>query len=178
MARNSRISLKIGLAVLFGMLVAVGVAEAKNVVLPTVYGYGVVSQYGGWVYPYIVHPAYGGFYTPYYGPYNYYYLSGYYPYYGMTPIWNGSQWVYGAGGYAAATRALNLRANPWKKSGNVIGALEAGEPVYVYARYGNWCLVQSAANPYKRGYAYASFLQGAWPGSWSGWMNYYVPRGW
>lgn len=164
----------LGLALLVALT-----ASAKNVVIPTQYGYGVVSHYGGWVYPYVVHPAYGGYYTPYYGAYNHYYLSGYYPYgYAGTPYWTGSQWVYGSGGYAAADRPLNLRSSP-SKSRNAIGSLDAGEPVWIYGRYGNWCLVQSMSNPYKRGYAYAAYLRGnAWPGSWNGWMNAYVPRGW
>ena len=203
MARNRRFVL---ICVMLGLsLLISGTLFAKNVVIPTYYGYGVVSTNGGWVYPYVTGPAYGGFATPYYGPYNYYYLSGYYPYYGSyyqgypqsywqgspqgnlqgyTPRWTGSQWVYTAGnaggeGYAVSTRDLNLRSRA-EKGNNVIGSLSSGETVYIQGRYGNWCLVQSAAYPAKRGYAHAKYLAAGTGGNsgWNAWMNYYVPRGW
>lgn len=156
------------LSVILMLLICTG-AEArrrKNIVVPTWYGYGVVSPYITGYQPYA------------WGAYGYY--PGYHPatpvstyHYGAgVPAWNGSYWYYSAGNLAVVASNLNVRSNPWvsgKKSGsNIIGSLNTGEHVYVLSRHGNWYLIQSAYLPLRYGYVYGSYLrfyQGGWPAS-------------
>ncbi len=142
-------------------------AHPKNIVVPTGYGYGVISPYGGYVFPYYS-PGYA-YYFPYYYPgYNPYYVGGNHPYNTTvgTPVWNGTNWYYGSPyGYygAVAVQSLNLRSSP-HVGRNIIGGLDYGERVCIMGRYGNWYLVQSYAFPQKRGYAHGKYFQVQGPG--------------
>lgn len=169
-----------GICLLLFVLGCFCVSEARNVVVPTYYGYGVVSPGGGYIHPYIygcsapyLPPNYYSTYrnAVFPGSYHPYYSTGYYPYYAGyfgygQPYWNGSYWTYTPAGYAMAvtTASLNLRSSPQKsgrkgKNSNVIAGLSYGEQVYVLGRAGNWFLVQTVAAPLRRGYAYSSYLQ-------------------
>ncbi len=155
------------LAVILMLLVCSG-AEArrhKNIVVPTYYGYGVVSPYISNSQPY----AWGAY--------------GYPAAYQVTPVttwqygagvpaWNGSYWYYQSSNVAVVACNLNVRSHPWvsgkKSSSNVVGSLNTGEQVYVTAQHGNWYLVQSAYMPLRYGYVYGSYLrfyQGGSPAS-------------
>ena len=182
------------------MLLVTALASAKPVVVPTYYGYGVVSARSGLLYPYIA----GGS-APYYPPnyvvtdfpynrvYNPYYSTGYYPYYGgyagaITPYWSGAGWFYGSSGLGVSVAKLNLRSTPSlggkSRNSNVVSALARGEQVYILSRYADWFLVQSVAFPQKRGYAYGTYIQWAgnsWYAPYYGtypYMTAYLPYFW
>jgi len=138
-------------------------ARRRNIVVPTSYGYGVVSPHAI-AYPYIA----AGY--PYAWPA--------YGYHGMnpavptptalgTPAWNGSYWYYGGGhnaSVAAVAANLNVRSAPYvagkkNRNSNVIASLNTGEQVYILGRTGNWSYIQSAYLPLRRGYVYSSYLR-------------------
>ncbi|MFZ5951709.1 MAG: hypothetical protein ACOYXC_13445, partial [Candidatus Rifleibacteriota bacterium] len=140
--------------------------QARNYVVPTYYGYGVVSS-SAVVRPYI------SAYYPYAAPawaYNGYY----YNYYDVrpavapatmgvpvTPTWNGMYWYYSHNNHVAVSSCnLNMRAEPYKSGKkNIIGSLKTGEQAYVLGQYGNWYLVQSVLAPLRRGYVYGPYLR-------------------
>ncbi len=141
-------------------------ARRRDIVVPTWYGYGVVS-------PQAVARPYITGYHPYSWPaYGY---AGYYPASHVAPIatpfvsgapaWNGLYWYYGAQGAMAAVAAnLNIRAEPYvagkkNKNANVIGGLKTGEHVYILGQTGNWSYIQSVYMPFRRGYVYSSYLR-------------------
>lgn len=145
--------------------------QARNIVVPTHYGYGVVST-SALVKPYIA----PGYYYPYASPawaYNGYY----YNYYNVAPAfapatyalpavpaWNGMYWYYQYNNHMAASSCnLNIRSEPYvagkKKNSNVIGSLKTGEQVYLLGQSGNWYLVQSVFAPLRRGYVYGPYLR-------------------
>ncbi|MBU1105635.1 MAG: SH3 domain-containing protein [Candidatus Riflebacteria bacterium] len=147
------------------MLLICSSADARrrrNIVVPTWYGYGVVSPYITAYQPYQSYQPYA---WPAYG------YSGMYPtapvstvYAGAgVPAWNGSYWYYQASSLAVVANNLNVRSEPFvsgkKSASNVIGSLNTGEQVYVMGRQGNWYLVQSAYMPLRRGYVYGSYLR-------------------
>ena len=146
-------------------------ARRRNIVVPTWYGYGVVSPYITGYQPY-AWSSYGnpGMYpvTPAATAYP---VATTYPG-GGVPAWNGSYWYYQASSYAVVANNLNIRAEPWvsgkKSRSNVVGSLNTGEQVYVISRHGNWYLVRSAYMPLRQGYVYGSYLrfyQGGAPAS-------------
>ena len=164
--KNKRIVL-----LLIAMLMTISsVASARNVVVPTYYGYGVINSNARCVHPYI------SAYYPYSVPATYY--NGYYNQFATTPVvaaytaaaaipqWNGAYWYYQtmpSSNVAAVSCNLNMRSAPGlgnkSKDSNVIGTLHGGEQAYVLARSGNWYLVQSVYAPLRRGYVYGSYLQ-------------------
>lgn len=164
--KNKRIVL-----LLIALLMTIStVASAKNVVVPTYYGYGVINSNARCVHPYI------SAYYPYSLPATYY--NGYYNQLAVTPVvaaysaaaaipaWNGAYWYYTAvptSTVAAVSCNLNVRSAPKlggkSKDSNVIATLHGGEQAYVIARSGNWYLVQSVAAPLRRGYVYGSYLR-------------------
>ncbi len=162
---------------------------ARRYVIPTWYGYGVVSQNVGVISPYILsptfhpsmHPGYLPYYLPsqdpaYYSAYRpwnpagvtgpgYYYQT---PAGSLAPAWDGTAWVYRqarpTGTSGVPLTNLNLRADPGfgssrNRDRNVIGSVIRGEPLYILGRYGDWYYVQSASQPQKYGYAYARYIQ-------------------
>jgi len=149
------------LSVILMLLICSGAeARRRNVVVPTWYGYGVVSPYITGYHPYA------------WGAYGYYPATPIptYSYGAGVPAWNGSYWYYNAGSLAVVANNLNVRSDPWvsgkKSQSNVIGSLNTGEQVYVISRHGNWYLIQSAYLPLRYGYVYGSYLrfyQGGWP---------------
>lgn len=128
----------------------------KNIVVPTWYGYGVVSPYITGYHPY-AWPVYG-----YQGMHPATPVSTY-QYGAGVPAWNGSYWSYQAGSLAVVANNLNVRSDPWvsgrKSRSNVVGSLNTGEQVYVMSKHGNWYLVQSAYLPLRYGYVYGSYLR-------------------
>lgn len=147
------------LMVLF-LLASLTSVIAKNVVVPTYYGYGVVNTRAAYVQPYI-----SAFY-----PYAYptYYNGTYNNTVPVAPVatayapaWNGSYWYYqsGLGGNVAVVSCnLNVRSGP-STGKNVIATLKGGEQAYVIAQSGNWYLVQSVVSPVRRGFVYGSYLK-------------------
>jgi uncharacterized protein YgiM (DUF1202 family) len=149
-------------------LVAGAECQARNIVVPTYYGYGVVNS-SAYVRPYI--SAYYPYATPAYA-YNGYY----YNYYNVAPAiapatyampavpaWNGMYWYYHYNNLVAVSSCnLNVRSDPYvagkKKNSNVIGSLKTGEQVYVLGQSGNWYLIQSLFAPLRRGYVYGPYL--------------------
>lgn len=144
--------------------------QARNIVVPTHYGYGVVSS-SAMVRPYIAsgyYPyatpawAYNGYY------YNYYNLA---PAFApatyalpAVPAWNGMYWYYSYNNQMAASSCnLNVRSEPYvagkKKNSNVIASLKTGEQVYLLGQAGNWYLIQSVFAPLRRGYVYGPYLR-------------------
>lgn len=158
------------------MLLLCGIAEGRNrdIVIPTWYGYGVVSARGyvrpfiSTEYPYGNH-AYGAVRAP---------SAPMWSAYGI-PSWGTSH--RGSQGYslAAVTDNLNIRSQPHvtgkkNRNANVIGSLNTGEQVYLLAQTGNWSFIQSVYMPFRRGYVYSSYLRsfsGMVPGMVSG--NHY-----
>jgi hypothetical protein len=151
--------------------------RSRNIVVPTWYGYGVVSPYITGYHPY-AWPAYG-----YSGMHPAMPTSTVYP--AGVPAWNGSYWYYQAGGVAVVANNLNIRSAPRvsgrKSPSNVVGSLNTGEQVYVIGRHGNWYLIQSAYLPLRQGYVYGSYLrfyQGGWPAShYTAFYPYTLARG-
>jgi len=149
------------LSVILLLLISTGAeARRRNVVVPTWYGYGVVSPYITGQQPYA------------WGAYGYYSAAPVptYSYGAGVPAWNGTYWYYNSGSLAAVACNLNVRSDPWvsgkKSRSNIIGSLNTGEQVYVMARHGNWYLIQSAYLPLRYGYVYGSYLrfyQAGWP---------------
>lgn len=160
---------------LFAMIMAVGVeCQARNIVVPTYYGYGVVNS-SAYVRPYVA-----GCYYPYASP-AYAYNGYYHNYYNISPVvapaiapvayaspavpaWNGNYWYYNYHrGMAVSSCNLNMRSAPYvsgkKKNSNVISSLKTGEQVYLLAQSGNWYLVQSLFAPLRRGYVYGPYLR-------------------
>ncbi len=160
--------------------------DARNVVVPTYYGYGVINSSAVAVRPYIsacdpvMVPTYYG--AAYYG--NPYYQEAYYQaayhnraYYHrsyplvqtcstapVVPAWNGMFWYYQSGyNLAASSCNLNIRSAPYvsskKKSSNIIGLLKGGEQAYILGQTGNWYYVQSVHAPLRRGYVSGSYLR-------------------
>lgn len=183
---DKRNSLRLVLVVLFGLFLASAAPAAKNVVIPTWYGYGLVPSAGGTIDPYIVTPA-----NAYLPPVAYSYVDPYrrfLPYgAGYIPATLAGGWPYygwGAGAYGTAVSAtnLNLRSSPelggkGNRDFNVIGSLAQGEGVWVFGRTGNWYLVQSMSDPGKYGYAHADYLQVGYPGAagYGGYAYYGLP---
>lgn len=151
--------------------------HARNVVVPTYYGYGVVSQSGGWVYPYIVHPAFGGYSLAAFGPYNVYFLQGLLPYYFVVPFpnWTGVNWVYPAAIYGIATDNINIRSEP-QKTKNIIGMLRTNEPVFVLGEKNNWYYVQPIYNPMLRGFVHKSYIKTVYGYAYGSSHNYCIPN--
>ena len=150
--------------VVLALLIA-GQVSARNIVVPTYYGYGVVNS-SSWVRPYI------SSYYPYASPawaYNGYY----YNYYNVapvnwagsaTPAWNGYNWFYYHNNQVAVSSCnLNIRSEPYvskkKRSANVISSLKTGEQVYLLGQSGSWYLIQSVMAPLRRGYVYGPYLR-------------------
>lgn len=145
-------------------------AEARrDIVVPTYYGYGVVSAQA------MARPYITGYYPYAWPAYGY---SGYNPtapmptaYGAGLPAWNGSYWYYGGSGFngstgslAAVTANLNIRSEPYvagkkNRNSNVIGSLNTGEHVHILGQKGNWSFIQSAYMPLRRGYVYTSYLR-------------------
>lgn len=140
--------------------------QARNIVVPTYYGYGVVSS-SAYVRPYIA----SGYY-PYASP-AWAYDGYYYNYYNVAPAtyavptlpaWNGMYWYYNYNNFVAVSSCnLNMRSEPYvsgkKRNSNVISSLNTGEQVYVLSQSGNWYLVQSVFAPLRRGYVYGPYLR-------------------
>ena len=164
-------------------------AQARNIVVPTYYGYGVVNS-SALVKPYIS----AGYYYPYAAPawaYNGYY----YNYYNLTPAfaqatwslpavpaWNGLYWQYQYNNSMAVSSCnLNIRSEPYvsgkKKSSNVISSLKTGEQVYLLGQAGNWYLVQSVFAPLRRGYVYGPYLRMFGNAAPAGYYNVMHPAG-
>lgn len=147
-------------AILVLLICSTAEARRRNIVVPTWYGYGVVSPYAV-AYPYIAAgypyawPAYG--------------YAGMHPTMPVptalgTPAWNGAYWYYGGGSIAAVAANLNIRSAPYvagkkNRNSNVIGSLNTGEHVYILGQTGNWSYIQSAYMPLRRGYVYTSYLR-------------------
>jgi hypothetical protein len=164
---GKRISLLVLLLALF--FVSAGALEARNYVVPTYYGYGVVNS-AAYVRPYI------SSYYPYAAP-TYAYNGYYYNYYNVapvvaptnwastvTPAWNGFNWYYYHNNQVAVSSCnLNIRSEPYvagkKRTGNVISSLKTGEQVYILGQAGNWYMIQSVLAPLRRGYVYGPYLQ-------------------
>lgn len=130
-------------------------AHSRSYVVPTNYGYGMIEKYSSWVRPYIVPNSYA--YDPYYyGAYGtypaYYGYNGYYPYYSGYAGNYGRPWSMGV----VSVARLNVRANPGKSGGNVIGTLYRGERVWIYGQSGNWYYFRSADRPQIWGYAHVN----------------------
>ncbi|MDD2998853.1 MAG: SH3 domain-containing protein [Candidatus Riflebacteria bacterium] len=153
---------------IMAVLAVSDIAEARRgIVVPTPYGYSLIS---GDQSPIL--PAWG--------------FSGMHPVMPAptaslalmpAPVWNGAFWShqtpwaqsfgrYSYNGYALAVAAdnLNVRSEPRitgkkRRNANVIASLNAGEHLYVLGRSGNWCLVQSASMPLRRGYVYERYLR-------------------
>jgi hypothetical protein len=175
---------KLLLLVLVFALSAVSVAQARNYVYPTWYGYGMAEKNSGVVRPYVVpgtpytYPHYYSSYAPtYYSNYSGYaphypYYSSFYPYYSAAvygssmyypfssvpyaSYW-GSQFPYGATLGAVNTRSLNVRSAP-SKGRNVLGSLVNGEQVWIYGRNGNWYYIRSVSRPHLVGYSYGDYF--------------------
>lgn len=189
MKTTGRTVLRLLLAAAVVHSLAFSCEAARRYVIPTWYGYGVVSQNVGFVSPYILsptfppsmHPGYLPYYLPSQDPA---YYSAYRPwnpagvtgpgYYTQTPAgsfapsWDGTAWVYRqarpAGTAGVPLTNLNLRADPGfgsrrNRDRNVIGSVARGEPLYVLGRCGDWYYVQSTSQPQKYGYAYARYIQ-------------------
>ena len=141
--------------------------EAKNIVVPTYYGYGVINPNCGYVSPYISS-------LPSSVPILY--SNGYYSKFAITPViagsvsavpvWNGAYWYYQgvpSNSVAVVTCNLNMRSAPKvkgkNKNSNIISMLHSGEQAYVLAKTGHWYLVQSVFAPLRRGYVYGAYLR-------------------
>ncbi|MGM0598268.1 MAG: hypothetical protein ACQETH_00505 [Candidatus Rifleibacteriota bacterium] len=144
---------------------------AKNIVVPTNYGYGLVNSST------VVRPCISSYY-PYAAPA--YAVDGYYAnYYNLAtlptpatwahpvvPVWNGLYWYYQHNNLVAVSSCnLNVRSQPYvvgkknKKNSNVIATLKTGEQVYILGQQGNWYMVQALLAPLRRGYVYGSYLR-------------------
>ncbi|GAB4279988.1 MAG: hypothetical protein Kow0029_24280 [Candidatus Rifleibacteriota bacterium] len=147
-----------------------GETQARNIVVPTYYGYGVVNT-SACVKPYISAASYYPYAVPAYA-----YSGYYYNYYNVSPViapatwalpaipaWNGLYWYYHTNSMAVSSCNLNVRSEPYvpgkKKNSNVIASLKTGEQVYLLAQAGNWFLVQSVFAPLRRGYVYGPYLR-------------------
>jgi hypothetical protein len=175
--------------VLAAVFVAPGDLAAKNIVVPTYYGYGLVNS-STVVRPYI------SAYYPYAAPA--YARNGYYAnYYNLAtvptpatwanpvvPVWNGLYWYYNHNNLVAVSSCnLNVRSQPYvagkknKKNSNVIATLKTGEQVYILGQSGNWYMIQSLLAPLRRGYVYGSYLRFYRSYTPAGYYNVMYPSG-
>ncbi|MBF0407722.1 MAG: SH3 domain-containing protein [Candidatus Riflebacteria bacterium] len=154
MKRSTGLYLKI---IVVALLVSIAFPVfAKNRVIPTWYGYGVMPSSNSWTKPYIVNVTGVPF------NYSYYYPAYYLPtqvVYSPLPVYNyPGYWHVGV----VKSSALNVRSEPYVKKGNstsnVVAGLAVGEKVWVIGRAGDWYYVQSASGKQVWGYVHSSYL--------------------
>ncbi|MBF0544550.1 MAG: SH3 domain-containing protein [Candidatus Riflebacteria bacterium] len=135
---------------------------AKNYVIPTWYGYGVIANTNDWVRPYIVSNPSA---APWTYSYNWLSPNAYAPIpaaYSPQPTYanNAGSWHLGF----VNCEALNVRSSPEVGNGNdhdsnVIGAMGYGERVWVYGKKGDWYYVQSASGRPLVGYVHSDYIK-------------------